>query len=101
CRGERDYGIHVRLNQSETLPKRTANDVQTWNNNRDGNDMVGRNMLLVTMRHTIHLQGGEFMDLSPIVAVQPARVPEDPLIDVCAERAGNRVRRTEVHVRNE
>ena len=99
-RGGEDWWIHGRLNQNGTFPKRTARDVQAWHDTRDGNDIVGSNLPLVTMRHAIHHQGGEFMDLSPIVAVQPARVPEDPLIDVCAERVGNRFRRTEVHVRN-
>src|SRR5437867_2741993 len=98
-RGENGW-INGRLNQNGTFPKRTARDVQAWHDTRDGNDIVSSNPPLVTMRHTIRHQAGEFMDLSPIVAVQAARVAEDPLIDVCAERAGNRFRRMEVHVRN-
>src|SRR5438093_13588051 len=99
-RGGEDWWIHGRLNQNGTFPERTARDVQAWHDTRDGNAIVGSNLPLVTMRHAIHHQGGELMDLSPLVAVQPATVPEDPLIDASPERARNRRRPTDGQARN-
>ena len=78
-----------------------AGDIQARNYAGDRNHIVDGDFPVVALRHAVHNQPCQFMNLGAIMGVHSTRIAKHAIINVCAERAGNWFGRAKVHIRHE